>query len=160
MGWRYLLFILGALTLVLSLIRFFAFNLLESPRFLVGIGRDKGAVDVIHQIAAYNSTTSALVIEDLTRIDEKHVNDEGAAIRPLLSKTSIFTTTHLKALFATRKMAISTSLLIALWGKSLFLLLARIPIPRCRDHWTCVDSLQQFPPISVRHHVHSGVVLD
>ncbi|KAJ7126619.1 MFS general substrate transporter [Mycena crocata] len=116
MGWRYLLFILGALTLILSLIRFFAFNLLESPRFLVGIGNDQAAVNVIHQIAAFNSTTTSLSLEDLTTVDEKHTDEKGAVIRPVLSRTSIFTTTHVKALFATRKMAISTSLLIALWG--------------------------------------------
>jgi MFS family permease len=116
MGWRYLLFILGALTLILSMIRFFAFNLLESPRFLVGIGNDQGAVDVIHQIAAYNSTTTTLSLEDLVGVEEKRDNESGTEMRPLLSKTSIFTMTHIKALFATRKMAISTSMLIALWA--------------------------------------------
>ncbi|KAJ7355508.1 MFS general substrate transporter [Mycena albidolilacea] len=116
MGWRYLLFILGALTLILSLIRFFVFNLLESPRFLVGIGNDQGAVDVIHQMAAYNSTTTSLSLEDLTGVEERYTDEKGTEVRSLLSKTSVFTLTHIKALFATRKMAISTSMLIALWG--------------------------------------------
>ncbi|KAJ6537776.1 MFS general substrate transporter [Mycena capillaripes] len=116
MGWRYLLFILGALTLVLSMIRFFAFNLLESPRFLVGIGADQAAVDVIHQMAAYNSTTTTLSLEDLTRVEEKRVNETEKDMRPLVGRTSIFTMTHINALFATRKMAISTSMLIALWA--------------------------------------------
>jgi hypothetical protein len=122
MGWRYLLFILGALTLILSLIRFFVFNLLESPRFLVGIGNDQGAVDVIHQMAAYNSTTTSLSLEDLTGVEERHTDkkgtedEKGTEARSLLSKTSVFTLAHIKALFATRKMAISTSMLIALWG--------------------------------------------
>ncbi|KAJ7074915.1 MFS general substrate transporter [Mycena belliarum] len=115
MGWRYLLFILGALTLILSFIRFFAFNLLESPRFLVGIGKDQGAVDVIHQIAAYNSTTTTLSVEDLICV-EKRATEDSSAMRPMLSKTSIFTSAHVNALFATRKMAISTSLLITVWG--------------------------------------------
>ncbi|KAJ7623409.1 MFS general substrate transporter [Roridomyces roridus] len=113
MGWRYLLYTLGALTLVLSVIRFFAFNLLESPRFLVGVGQDERAVDVIHQIAAYNSTTTNLSVEDLRNIDEKYASKEG---RSLLSQTSVFTTTHIKALFSTPKMALSTSLLITIWG--------------------------------------------
>ncbi|KAJ7257870.1 MFS general substrate transporter [Mycena haematopus] len=119
MGWRYLLFTLGALTLILSFIRFFVFNLLESPRFLVGIGMDQRAVDVIHQIAAYNSTTTSLSVEDLTGVEEKGTDEKGidaSEERPLLSKTSIFTLVHIKGLFATRKMAISTSMLIALWG--------------------------------------------
>ncbi|KAJ7224512.1 MFS general substrate transporter [Mycena pura] len=115
MGWRYLLFILGALTLIFSVIRFFVFNLLESPRFLVGIGRDQSAVDVIHKMAAYNSTTTTLSLEDLTGV-EKRVDENGANPRPLLSQTSIFTTSHIRTLFSTRKMALSTSLLIALWG--------------------------------------------
>ncbi|KAJ6537778.1 major facilitator superfamily domain-containing protein [Mycena capillaripes] len=116
MGWRYLLFILGALTLILSMIRFFAFNLLESPRFLIGIGADQAAVDVIHQMAAYNSTTTTLSLEDLTRVEEKRVNEAEKDMRPLVCKTSIFTMTHIKALFATRKMAISTSMLMTLWA--------------------------------------------
>ncbi|KAJ7636010.1 MFS general substrate transporter [Mycena polygramma] len=98
MGWRYLLFILG------------------SPRFLVGIGNDQAAVDVIHQIAAYNSTTTTLSVQDLVGADEKHVAETGAEMRPFLSKTSVFTMSHINALFATRKMAISTSMLISLWG--------------------------------------------
>ncbi|KAJ7050574.1 MFS general substrate transporter [Mycena amicta] len=113
MGWRYLLFILGALTLLFCLIRSLIFNLLESPRFLIGIGQDKKAVAIIHSIAAYNSTTTSLTVDDLKGVAEKQPE---AAPRPLLSNTSALTLTHVKALFATRKMAISTSLLIALWG--------------------------------------------
>ncbi|KAF7356797.1 MFS general substrate transporter [Mycena venus] len=116
MGWRYLLFTLGALTLILSLVRFFAFNLLESPRFLIGIGNDQGAVEVIQKMAAYNSTTTNLSLEDLTGVEDKRANEKGTDVRPLFSRTSLFTLEHVKALFATRKMAISTSMLIALWG--------------------------------------------
>jgi len=47
MGWRYLLFTLGGLMLLLWSLRFFVFSLLESPRFLCGIGKDAEAVDVI-----------------------------------------------------------------------------------------------------------------
>ncbi|KAF8196664.1 MFS general substrate transporter [Mycena galopus ATCC 62051] len=119
MGWRYLLFTLGALTLILSSIRFFVFDLVESPRFLVGIGMDERAVEVIHQMAAYNSTTTTLSLEDLTGVEEKGTNEKEIPpleARPLRSQTSIFTLVHIKGLFVTRKMAISTSMLIALWG--------------------------------------------
>ena len=44
MGWRYLLFALGGMTLFLWALRFFVFPLEESPRFLVGRGRDADAV--------------------------------------------------------------------------------------------------------------------
>ena len=45
MGWRYLLFALGGMTLFLWAVRFFVFPLEESPRFLVGRGRDEEADD-------------------------------------------------------------------------------------------------------------------
>ncbi|KAF7317919.1 MFS domain-containing protein [Mycena kentingensis (nom. inval.)] len=70
MGWRYLVFILGALTLIFCLGRFLVFNLFESPRFLIGIGQDKEAVDVIHRMAAFNSTTTNITIEDLKKCGE------------------------------------------------------------------------------------------
>ncbi|KAF8809939.1 MFS general substrate transporter [Phlegmacium glaucopus] len=117
MGWRYLLFMLGGITLILWALRFFLFDLVESPRYLIGKGKDEEAVAVIHKIATYNSTTSSLTVEHLTKIGSM-VNDEevGARGKGLLSRTSNFTTEHIKALFATRKMAYSTSLLMSIWG--------------------------------------------
>lgn len=45
---------LGGITLVLWAIRIFAFDLLESPRYLIGKGKDEEAVAVIHKVAAHN----------------------------------------------------------------------------------------------------------
>ena len=60
MGWRYLLWTLGGLMIVLFIIRFFVFHLYESPKYLMGRGRDEEAVKVIHQIAQYNGKKSSL----------------------------------------------------------------------------------------------------
>lgn len=116
MGWRYLLFILGGITLFMWSLRFFFFDLVESPRYLVGKGEDAEAVAVIHKIAAYNSTTSSLTVEHLTQIGS--MVDVGARGKGILSRSSNFTIDHIKALFATKEMAYSTSLLISIWGKS------------------------------------------
>ncbi|KAH9943665.1 MFS general substrate transporter [Amylocystis lapponica] len=121
MGWRYFLFTLGGMTLILWAIRFFLFRLEESPRFLIGRGRDEEAVAVIHRIAAFNGKTSSLTLEELTGAGEKAAaaNGKGAAAarrRKLLSESSVFNLHHIKALFETPKLAWSTSLLIALWG--------------------------------------------
>ena len=97
-------------------IRFFLFDLVESPRYLVGKGEDEEAVAVIHKIAAYNSTTSSLTLEHLTQIGS--IVGVGGRGKGILSRTSNFTTDHIKALFATNEMAYSTSLLISIWGKS------------------------------------------
>ena len=120
MGWRYLLFALGGMTLFLWGLRFFVFPLEESPRFLIGRGRDAEAVAVIQRIAAFNGRTSRLTVEDLQSAGEaaagRDVNADGERKRKLLSDSSVFTIQHIKALFETPKLAWSTSLLIAVWA--------------------------------------------
>ncbi|KAL7278526.1 hypothetical protein ACG7TL_007525 [Trametes sanguinea] len=118
MGWRYLLFTLGGMTLILWAIRFFVFPLYESPRYLVGRGRDADAVQVVHEIARYNGHTSDLTVEDLVAAGNA-VSGTGTQKRDgqvLLSRSSVFTMDHIKGLFETPKLAWSTSLLIFLWG--------------------------------------------
>ncbi|KAI0641052.1 MFS general substrate transporter [Trametes meyenii] len=120
MGWRYLLFALGGTTLLLWAARFFAFPLLESPRFLVGRGRDADAVAVLHRIAAFNGRTTDLSVDDLEAAGRAVAAKAGEAgegeRRAVLSRSSVFTADHVKGLFATPKLAWSTSLLIFLWG--------------------------------------------
>lgn len=115
--------------LFLFFIRFFLFNLYESPKYLMGRGREKEAVEVVHKVAAYNGKTSNLSLHDLERPGAYGVHDDLpealhdtsaiAAIRRQLRK---FSGDHIRALFATRKLAWSTSLLIVIWGQPYFIL--------------------------------------
>lgn len=120
MGWRYLLFTLGGFTLLLWALRFFVFNLEESPRYLVGRGHDEAAVAVIHRIAAYNGRTSSLTVDQLTQAGEearqKYAAENRTSSPKVLSQSSSWSIDHVKALFETKKLAWSTSLLISLWG--------------------------------------------
>jgi hypothetical protein len=114
MGWRYLIFCLGGLTLLLWALRFLLFTFHESPRFLIGLGKDAEAIAVLQKVAAYNGRTCSLTVEDLQKAaQEAVVTDDGPQV---LSKSSNYSWDHIKALFATRKLGWSTSLLIALWG--------------------------------------------
>ncbi|KIP06743.1 hypothetical protein PHLGIDRAFT_24417 [Phlebiopsis gigantea 11061_1 CR5-6] len=120
MGWRYLLFTLGGFTLVLWALRFFIFTLEESPRFLVGRGRDAEAVAVVQRLAVYNGTTCSLTVGQLQAAGEI-ATPKGAELSEghkmaVLSRTSHYTMDHIKALFETKKLAWSTSLLISIWG--------------------------------------------
>ena len=126
MGWRYLLFTLGGCTLVLWGLRFFIFTLEESPRFLAGRGHDEEAVAVIQRLATYNGRPCSLTVEQLTKAGEvarqRHGLSNGLQQTPkVFSRSSEYTIDHVKALFETRKLAWSTSLLISLWGKGPFL---------------------------------------
>jgi hypothetical protein len=91
------------------------FRLLESPRYLIGLGKDAEAVAVIHQLAKYNSTGCDITVEELTLAFQK-TEQAGGHSHHILSQSSNFGFKHIKALFATPRMAWSTSLLITLWG--------------------------------------------
>ena len=120
---------MGGLMLVCFVIRFFIFHLYESPKFLMGRGRDAEAVEVVHKVAAYNGTTSNLTLDMLRKAERNppaSLNDDSENPRILAMDTSIlgalrrilreFGWDHITPLFKTRKLAWSTSLLIILWG--------------------------------------------
>ncbi|KAI0076714.1 MFS general substrate transporter [Panus rudis PR-1116 ss-1] len=127
-GWRYLMYSLGGLMLLLWILRTLVFNLYESPKYLMGRGRDAEAVAIVHKVAAYNGKTSKLTLEMLQEAArlaaevngihpekaEVHLDTswKGAALRKLRK----FDAGHIKALFATKKLAYSTSLLIVIWA--------------------------------------------
>ena len=60
MGWRYYCFTIGALILFFWAVGFTP--LLESPRYLVGKGKDEEIVRIVHELARYNGKTSNLTL--------------------------------------------------------------------------------------------------
>ncbi|KAG8881170.1 hypothetical protein FRB98_004521 [Tulasnella sp. 332] len=117
MGWRYYVIVMGAFMILLWATRFFAFTLYESPKYLVGRGRDAEAVEIIHKVAKYNSTTSTLTLEDLSSIDTLAGHGvETSAQAAIRRNAEKFSWVHIKALFRTRRMAWSTSLIILTWA--------------------------------------------
>ena len=104
-------------------IRFLVFHLYESPKYLMGRGRDSEAVAVVHKVAAYNGKTSSLTVDMLREVERSNTDvAKGPALdtsarAAALRKLRKFDTNHVKALFATKKLAYSTSLLIVIWGK-------------------------------------------
>jgi hypothetical protein len=127
-GWRYFLYTMGGLMLLAWGLRFLAFGLTESPKFLMGRGRDADAVAAVHRVAAYNKFESSLTLEQLTAAGElrvsareEHRQEYTTTMAAIRRSIAVFDSDLVRALFATRKMAYSTSLLIVLWGKSHFL---------------------------------------
>ncbi|KAJ7621376.1 MFS general substrate transporter [Roridomyces roridus] len=124
-GWRYSYYTMGALMLVLAILRYFVFPMDESPKFLVSIGRDQEAVDVVHRIAKKNKTTSTLTVEDLRTAALPYLDNDSVYSVP----TTKFSTWELirnsfehlsgdniTGLFATPRLAWSTSLIIFIYG--------------------------------------------
>ncbi len=117
MGWRYFVITLGAVMLLLSFIRLFVFPFYESPRYLLGRGRDADAVAIVHKIAQYNGTETTLTVQDLEEAARGAEGQQSAREWRALSEGSAWTGKHVRALFATKKMAWSTTLLLWIWGK-------------------------------------------
>jgi MFS family permease len=123
MGWRYLFYSMGALTLLAFFLRFFVFRLRESPRYLIGQGRYQEAIDVLNDVAKYNGTTQPLTVEDLLQVERDYAStghpaavDRPTAWQRTLAQFRPGGFTHIRALFSTRKVAYSTSLIILVWG--------------------------------------------
>lgn len=116
---------MGALMLFCFVLRFFVPHLYESPHYLMGRGRDAVAVEVIHKIAAYNGRTSSLTLQVLEDAGRKAgaASEEGTG-RPMatsawaafMRQVQKFSGENVYSLFATKKLAWSTSLLIAVWA--------------------------------------------
>ncbi|KAL9616635.1 MAG: hypothetical protein Q9160_008518 [Pyrenula sp. 1 TL-2023] len=114
MGWRYFLITMGGLWVVLFVVRFI-FRLYESPKYLMGRGRDNEAVEVVHRVAERNGKSSALALSNLEGQNEGDAQgtSTSAVLQRRLQKLNA---SHVRALFATKKLAFSTSMIMAIWG--------------------------------------------
>lgn len=87
----------------------------------MGKGRDADAVRVVHEVARRNGKTSPLTIEDLQACESLAApgtpaqvqSTATAAVKRNLQKVDA---SHIKALFATKKLAFSTSVITVVWA--------------------------------------------
>lgn len=117
MGWRYFVITLGGLWMILFIIRFF-FPVLESPKYLMGKGRNEEAVKTVHRLAAINKKSSNLTVDDLDKfdIDETTNVHISAHQRDTMKNMPRFDFSAVKALFGTPKMALTTGMTMLIWA--------------------------------------------
>lgn len=103
--------------------RFLVFHLYESPKYLIGQGREEEAVEVVQSVANLNGKTSPLTIEHLRACETEYVSHSGSPVHQDTSMKAIihrsiskFSLTHVKALWSTPRLAYSTTLVVLLWG--------------------------------------------
>ncbi len=115
MGWRYFLICMGAIAMVMFFLRFVCFTLFESPKYLMGRGRDEQAISVVQEVAKRNKKTSSMTLADLQVFDQEgHQGTNASAV--LARKLEKLNLTHVRALFATKKLAYSTTLIMLVWA--------------------------------------------
>lgn len=131
MGWRYFVLTLGALTLGIFLLRFFAFTFYESPKYLLAKGHDEEAIEVLYKIAKFNKApVPNLTIEDYRLLEQQALSETSmGSDEPLTGPPQALNTKqqaklvlrrfigqfkHLKGFFATKRMIwLSVTLWIA-----------------------------------------------
>lgn len=127
MGWRYLMFTLGAITLAIFFLRFVVFQFGESPKFLVYRGKDDKAIEVLRKIAEFNKRESSLTLNDFAVLRVDHGVDSTTALLGAGDKQKNLSAmeqvklefSRYRMLFATRAMSYLT-ILIWLTCKSSF----------------------------------------
>lgn len=123
LGWRYCYWTFGGLTLAMFLARLF-FRVYETPKYLLGKGLDKQAVDVVSKVASRNRTSTWLTVSYFEAIDAQLANQcsEETQEAPNTTSTNIlkrsitkFSPEKVKALFSTPRLAFSTTMMLFLW---------------------------------------------
>jgi hypothetical protein len=116
MGWRYVWLANGSLVLVMSLLRITVIRLKETPKFLVGEGRDEQLVDVLQGIAQKYNRQCNLTLEKLEACNALQDQTRLSATPRSKSKLSLAAIgRHFKGLFETKKIGLSTSLIWFSW---------------------------------------------
>lgn len=80
MGWRYLFYTLGALTLLVFFLRFVVFTFQESPKYLLYRGKDEEAVKVLDNVAKLNGRECGLTLEKLQALESEFNASNGSSI--------------------------------------------------------------------------------
>ncbi|RKL04605.1 hypothetical protein BFJ68_g11000 [Fusarium oxysporum] len=81
MGWRYLLFTIGGITLAVFILRFFVFNFRETPKYLIYRGRDSQAIETLQHMANVNKKQCGLTLElfDSLQADDSSLGSGNSA---------------------------------------------------------------------------------
>ncbi|KAL2270964.1 hypothetical protein VTJ83DRAFT_335 [Remersonia thermophila] len=117
MGWRWFLIAMGGLTVLMFVTRFCFFTIYESPKYLVGKGRDEEAVRIVHEVARRNGKPTWITVESLRACEpEGFAHHESTVANAIKRKLEDVKLDRVKALFRTRRLARSTSLIMAVWA--------------------------------------------
>ncbi|KAK3723641.1 Filamentous Growth Regulator, partial [Vermiconidia calcicola] len=119
-GWRYVWFSSGAVVFVMSILRITVIRLRETPKFLVGEGKDAQVVDTLQFIANRYHSHCSLTLEQMEACGATGgalpTDRRGSVSAHASSKFSFGEVgMHLKGLFSTKKLALSTCLIWFSW---------------------------------------------
>ena len=109
MGWRYVMYTSGALVFCMSVARITVIRLKETPKYLLGEGKDERLVEDFHLMATKYNRPCSITVEML---------DACGAVQSTHGKSRFSIgelTVHFRGLFVTRDIARSTILIWLSW---------------------------------------------
>lgn len=113
-GWRYVWYTSGALVFVLSILRVTIIHLQETPKYLISEGQDEKVVSVLHTLAEKYQRPCSLSLEQLQQLGPiARLRERGEKKKSVISFSEV--AFHLKGLFATRRIGLSTALVWFSW---------------------------------------------
>lgn len=118
MGWRYVYITCGGFVLLCALSRVFVIRMVESPKYDLSTGNDERVIQTMDKLAASAKKTNPLTLEDLTSLgviqSDSHERSFLQKIDPVFALKSLGF--HLRGLFATKKLGLSTALNFLSWA--------------------------------------------
>jgi len=117
-GWRILMYSCSAMVFVMSILRVTVIRLRETPKYLLGEGKDEQVVAVFHELATRYNRPCTITVEELAAcgvVRSAHVG-KGTQIGGMTLHFSFSEFwLHLRGLFATKKIGLSTVLVWFSW---------------------------------------------
>ncbi|KIW97229.1 uncharacterized protein Z519_02621 [Cladophialophora bantiana CBS 173.52] len=122
-GWRYIMFTLGAITVAFVFLRILLFKIPESPRYLLSKNRDAEAVEAVNYVARFNRKPEPLTLAMLQQIDHslgiasQTTDGRKGLTRKQILKENLadFKTANVRRLFATRRLGQHTTIIWLIW---------------------------------------------
>jgi hypothetical protein len=112
MGWRYLYFTAGALVFLMSIARILVIRFHETPKFLLCQGRDEDVVHGFQRLAQRYNRSCSITVDQIRACGE--IRSAHSASKHMASPAELFV--HIRGLFTTRKLALSTALVWFSWS--------------------------------------------
>jgi hypothetical protein len=110
-GWRYVWYASGALVFVMSILRITIIRLKETPKFLVGEGRDAECIETLQFIANKYNRPCSISIEAMEACGT--VETRASQGKSKWGLGGVWS--HVQGLYSTKRIGISTSLIWLSW---------------------------------------------
>ncbi|KAF1989117.1 MFS general substrate transporter [Aulographum hederae CBS 113979] len=118
-GWRYIWYTSGALVFIMSIARITVIRLKETPKFLLGEGKDAEVVETLQSIATKYNRPCSLTLEKLEACGITGLTDSNGRRSSVAHANKRFSFAeiwaHLKGLFVTKRIGLSTCLIWFSW---------------------------------------------